>query len=140
MKLALISCTKSKHDYPCKAKEMYTKSTLFQKVVNFVETKNYNDWYVISAKYGLLSKDTLIDPYDVTLYSMKANERKSWASTVAEQVIQLNPDSIDIYAGERYRQYLVPFLQQKGITCSVPLKGMQIGEQLSYLGKHEKRV
>jgi hypothetical protein len=74
MKIALISCTKKKRSYPCAAKEMYEPSSLFTKAVAFVEKKGYDDWFILSAKYGLLAKDMVIDPYDVTLNQMKASE------------------------------------------------------------------
>ncbi|WP_170971786.1 DUF6884 domain-containing protein [Peribacillus simplex] len=53
MKIALVSCTKLKANYPCSTREMYQESTLFNKAVKFIEQKNYDEWYVLSAKYGL---------------------------------------------------------------------------------------
>ncbi|WP_412059432.1 DUF6884 domain-containing protein [Cytobacillus firmus] len=35
MKIALVSCTKVKADYPCSAKEMYQESTLFKKAIDY---------------------------------------------------------------------------------------------------------
>ncbi|UOK56151.1 hypothetical protein MGI18_14030 [Bacillus sp. OVS6] len=76
MKIALISCTKLKADYPCCTREMYLESTLFKKAVKYIEQQDYDAWFVLSAKYGLIRQQDVIKPYDLTLNNMKAAERK----------------------------------------------------------------
>ncbi|MBZ5753042.1 DUF6884 domain-containing protein [Metabacillus rhizolycopersici] len=56
MKIALVSCTKLKADYPCSAREMYQESTLFKKAVKFIEQKDYDDWFVLSAIFHFREK------------------------------------------------------------------------------------
>jgi len=51
--LGLISCTKRKKDFPCKASEMYSASDLFRKAYAYCY-KNYDNVAILSAKYGLL--------------------------------------------------------------------------------------
>ncbi|SFA52292.1 hypothetical protein SAMN05192569_103521 [Parageobacillus thermantarcticus] len=135
MKIALISCTKKKRSYRCVAKEMYEPSSLFTKAVAFVEKKGYDDWFILSAKYGLLPKDIVIDPYDVTLNQMKASEIKAWSEKVFQQLKAIHPTEIDFFAGKKYRHYLIPMLESQGIRCRVPLQGMKIGEQLEFYNK-----
>lgn len=134
LKIAFISCTKLKAEKPCSAKVMYLKSNLFRKVTTYIENKDYNDWYILSAKYGLLEKHNLIAPYDITLNSMKASERIGWAKKVLSQIEVLTVDieEVDFYAGKKYREYLIPMLEDEGIKCKVPLKGKGIGQQLSF--------
>jgi cytoplasmic iron level regulating protein YaaA (DUF328/UPF0246 family) len=134
MKIALVSCTKQKANYACTVKEMYRESMLFKKAVKFIEQQNYDDWYVLSAKYGLLRKQDVIKPYDLTLNYMKACERKVWSESVLKQLVnlQLDIEQIDFYSGVKYREYLIPVLEDKGITCNVPLQGKGIGEQLQF--------
>ncbi|WP_338452541.1 hypothetical protein R4Z09_12070 [Niallia oryzisoli] len=135
MKIALVSCTKQKKEFPCSAEEMYMPSTLFKKITSYIKQTDIDDWYILSAKYGLLNKNTIISPYDVTLVTMIAEERREWADRVGEELISefTNQPEIYFFAGEKYRQYLVPILENAGSKCHVPLKGMQIGEQLQYL-------
>nr|WP_312471227.1 DUF6884 domain-containing protein [Neobacillus sp.] len=52
---------------------------MLKKVVKFIEQQEYFDWYVISAKYGLLRQHNVVDPYDLTLNNMKASEGKKWS-------------------------------------------------------------
>jgi hypothetical protein len=123
-----------KADYPCCTREMYQESTLFKKAVKYIEQQDYDDWFVLSAMYGLIRQQDVIKPYDLTLNNMKAAERKEWSKLVFKQIdnLQLNLKQIDFYTGEKYRQYLIPVLEQKGIICKVPLQGKGIGEQLQY--------
>jgi hypothetical protein len=134
MKIAFVSCTKLKADHTCTAKEMYQKSTLFQKATTYIEQQEYDDWFVLSAKYGLLKQNQEIDPYDLTLNKMKTGERKAWAEKVMKQLEGLGIiiTQADFYAGQRYREHLIPVLIQSGIHCAVPLEGKPIGEQLSF--------
>ncbi|MCM3595047.1 hypothetical protein M4D55_04520 [Metabacillus idriensis] len=134
MKIALVSCTKLKANYPCSSREMYQESTLFKKAVKYIEQKDYDEWFVLSAKYGLLKQHDVIEPYDLTLNNMKVTERKIWAELVTKQIdnLQLNLKQIDFYAGVKYREYLIPLFEQNKVECNVPLQGKGIGEQLQY--------
>ncbi|MEO2075901.1 MAG: DUF6884 domain-containing protein [Bacillus sp. (in: firmicutes)] len=134
-KFALISCTKLKKDYPCPAKEMYLESQLFKKAVSYIEKQDYNDWFILSAKYGLVDQETVIGPYDLTLNNMKAVDRKKWSNDVFKQIMELQPHQLDFYAGKKYREYLIPLLEMNGIQCKVPLEGLGIGEQLKFYSR-----
>lgn len=135
MRIALISCTKTKQDTKCIAKDMYMKSTLFSKTLRYVLSKDYNDWYILSAKYGLLDKNKIIEPYDKTLYKMKKSEIIQWSNNVFIEIMNLEVDEIDFYAGKKYREYLIHLLENNGIKCNVPLEGLGIGEQLAFYNK-----
>jgi hypothetical protein len=113
---------------------MYQESTLFKKAIKYIEHQDYDDWFVLSAKYGLLRQDEQIEPYDLTLNKMKASERKTWSDIVLKQIdnLQMNLSQIDFYAGIKYREYLIPDFKQKGIKCNIPLQGKGIGEQLQF--------
>ena len=81
MKVALISCTSSKKEYPCKASEMYTPSPRFALAYQYA--KQVADVvYVLSAKHGLLCENELVEPYNETLNDKSTAERRSWASGV----------------------------------------------------------
>jgi hypothetical protein len=58
--------------------------------------------------------------------------RKDWSKEVLNQLIKYNPQQLDFYAGKKYREYLIPQLETKGIKCVIPLEGKGIGEQLKY--------
>ncbi|MBC8264524.1 MAG: hypothetical protein H8E47_10420 [Anaerolineales bacterium] len=109
-------------------------STLFKLNLQYARKLKPDAIFILSAKHGLLTLNDEIEPYNVTLNKMGANERKAWANKVIEQLqvhADLQHDHFIILAGERYRQYLLPHLA----SYEIPLKGLPIGKQLQYLKK-----
>jgi len=138
--LGLISCTKKKQTYPCKASEMYSASDLFSKAYAYA-VKNYDFVAILSAKYGLLLPDDEIEPYDLKLNDMRTIEVKEWSDKVFKQMQKrLDIEEIDkvfFYAGQKYRHYLTPKLEDTGIECQTPLEGLGIGKQKAWYKKHD---
>lgn len=133
MRIALVSCSKLKTDYPCRARELYSKSTLFKKATGYIQSQGYDKWFILSAKYGLVAPTDRLDPYDQTLHDMRLPAVQEWSEEVAATLlVEHKPTIVDIYAGERYRKYLVPFLRAMGIEVNVPLEGKEIGQQLQF--------
>ena len=143
--LGLISCTKSKQNYPCRASKMYQASDLFRKAYAYA-TKNYDLVAILSAKYGLLFPNDKIEPYDLTLNDMKSSLRREWAEKVFSQMksrLSLHDFAkVFFHAGEKYRQHMIPKLENIGIRCEVPLEHLGIGKQKAWYKAHleEKRV
>jgi hypothetical protein len=76
--IALISCGRKKLSYRTKAENMYI-STLFKNSLKYAkDILKANKIFILSAKYGLLSLDKEIDPYNVTLINMGKEERQRW--------------------------------------------------------------
>jgi len=132
MKIALVSCTKLKQNYPCQAQDMYLPSQLFKKARNYIEQNNYDTWFILSAKHGLLKSTDVIEPYNISLNTMKKNEIVEWSYNVYDQLCKFELSQVDFYAGEKYRKYLIPLLQNKNININIPLKGLGIGQQLKF--------
>jgi hypothetical protein len=78
--------------------------------------------------------DTLLAPYNETL-----NEMSAWADRVKAQMVVSLPTAgrIIIFAGQRYREFLMDYLKERAAKVDVPLEGLRIGEQLSWLANHE---
>jgi hypothetical protein len=129
--IVLLSCVNSKRDRPCKAGEMYT-SPLFQKMMAYAQSLKPKSIFILSAKYGLLSTDTVIDPYEKTLKNMKTAERRQWAQGVISELrkhCDLDADNFVFLAGMPYRENLVPHLKHH----EVPMEGLVFGKQLQWL-------
>lgn len=135
MNVALISCTKLKQNYKCRADEMYLPSTLFSKAKTYITKQDYDMWFILSAKYGLLLPSEIIDPYDLTLNNMKSKEINEWSNRVYNKLMEYKINQVDFYAGEKYRKYLIPLLEQNNVICNIPLKGLGIGQQLQFYTK-----
>jgi hypothetical protein len=130
-KIVLISCVSQKLSHKSKAKDMYI-SSLFKYNLKYAKSLNPDTIYILSAKYGLLDLNKEIEPYNLTLNTMKSGEIKDWAIKVLNQlnkVTDLQNDEFIFLAGENYRKYLIPHISQ----YKIPLEGLRIGEQLKYL-------
>jgi hypothetical protein len=94
-----------------------------------------DEWFILSAKHGLVSPDRVIAPYDETLKGMPAAARHQWASRVIEKLVpKVNDgDTVIILAGQDYRADLMGPLRPMGCTVLVPMEGLRIGEQLVWL-------
>lgn len=131
--LCLVSCVSVKRADSAQAKDLYI-SPWFCKARACVEALGC-PWYILSAKYGLVDPKTAIEPYEKTLKTMRAGERREWARGVLETLDPILPGvkSVTILAGKAYREHLEPEMRRRGIIVNVPMDGMGIGWQLSWL-------
>jgi hypothetical protein len=129
--LVLISCAGKKLPYRAKAKDLYA-SPLFKLSLRYAYSLEPDAIFVLSAKHGLIDLEEELEPYDLTLNDMPANDVRRWASRVLDRlrsVADLGTDQLVFLAGERYRRYLLPSISH----YEVPLAGLGIGEQLRFL-------
>ena len=132
----LVSCVGGKFPKPTIAKDLYT-SAWFKKARHFVESKSC-PWFVLSAEFGLVSPERIISPYEKTLNTMPISDRRKWAEMVNSQIEAVAPQlAVAVFlAGQRYRESLVDHLRKRNIVVQIPMEGLRIGEQLSWLGNH----
>lgn len=134
--IGLISCVKRKGRQPAPAEFLYT-SDWFRKARAYV-LSTCDRWFILSAKYGLLQPQDVIDPYEQTLKNMSKPERQAWAAKVWEQLRPfLHPgDQIIVLAGYRYREFLLPVLQKEH-RVHLPLAHISgLGNQQRWLQEH----
>lgn len=129
--IGLVGCAAAKLRRPAPARELYT-SQLFKKAAAYAEA-NSDRWYVLSAKYGVVSSEQVIAPYDAKLGTKSGPPIWDWARGVAGQLgLELLHDKdveLLVLAGEQYRT----FLRFVHYPARVPMEGMGIGQQLGYL-------
>jgi hypothetical protein len=116
------------------ARELYT-SPLFSKLRAFVERRKC-PWFILSAEHGLVHPDTVIAPYERTLNTMGVKERRAWAELVTKHMDANMPDAqrITVLAGQRYREFLLPYLRRRANVVEMPMEGMPIGERVRRSG------
>lgn len=134
--LVLVSCVKSKLAYAAPACDLYT-SPMFQMARHLAEQGA--DWRVLSAKYGLVDPSSVIEPYDLTLNRMGVQDRRKWADQVMQHLLPLAEQfrKVVFFAGELYRDFLIPPLRGHGIEVEVPMRGLRQGEQLAWLAGNQ---
>ena len=134
--IVLISCVSKKLSHKARARDLYI-SPLFRMNLEYAQQFSPQKVFILSAKYRLVQLDEEIDPYDVTLNEMLTRARRNWAAEVASQLQEhcdLENDHFLILAGQKYRQYLLPYLK----SYEVPLAGLPIGKQLQFLREKTK--
>jgi hypothetical protein len=132
-KIVLISCVSKKLPYKAPARSLYI-SPLFKKNLRYAQRLNPDAIFILSAKYGLVELDQVIEPYDLTLNNIGSGEIKAWASRVVRQLsalADLQQDHFIFLAGQKYRKYLLPNLH----SYEIPMEGLPIGKQLQALSE-----
>lgn len=130
----LVSCVSLKADGRRPAAELY-QSDWFRKARTYVEATGCR-WFILSAEHGLLHPSDRIDPYDTTLAAMGAHGRREWGNRVAAQLDMVLggefTGDIVFLAGKHYR---TPLLDYAGHRARVPMEGLGIGQQKSWLAR-----
>ena len=108
-KIVLISCVKSKLPHKAKAKDLYI-SSWFRYNLKYARQIKPDEIFILSAKYGLLELDQIIEPYEATLNGMSEVAKRNWANSVLEQLAMmcdLEKDQFIFLASSNYRKYLI---------------------------------
>ena len=127
MKIALISCTKQKREYKCPARELYSESAWFREAYCYARLVA-DRIFILSAKYGLVPENMVIEPYNETLRYKKVEERREWGEMVLNElgkVSDLEHDEFIVLAGRFYYENLLPHL----VHVELPLEHMPQGER-----------
>jgi hypothetical protein len=132
-RICLVACVGQKASKRSKAKELYT-SPLFKKAREFAE-RQFDRWYILSAKYGLVDPESAVEPYEKSLNTMRRDDRVAWAQEVFARLARCTgaDDEITFLAGKNYRADLVPMLADRGNPVCTPMEGLGIGRQLQWL-------
>ena len=131
--ITLVACCKPKLGHPALARDLYL-SPRFKTFRRLAEQRGR--WFILSAKYGLVDPDTVIEPYDKTLTKMPAAERRAWGHRVRDQLAAagLLETPLVSLAGNAY----VNPLLAAGVKVSQPMKGMNRGHQLTWAKRQTK--
>jgi hypothetical protein len=130
-RVVLISCASKKLPHTAMAKDLYI-SPLFRFCLRYAYTLKPDAIFILSAKYGVVALEQIIEPYNVTLNSKRDVEIRQWAQRALQQLrstVDLERDTVIFLAGEKYRRHLIGQIKH----YEVPLKGLSIGKQLRYL-------
>jgi hypothetical protein len=130
---ALISCSKSKGGHRDIARDMYV-SPLYRKSVQLTELWGV-PFYILSAKYGLLHPDELIEPYEQTLKTATKKEKQDWAQRVDKQIRELSRRKFILLAGDDYFAPLVEAGSGDPLDYFAPMRSLSLGTRLAFLNE-----
>lgn len=131
--MILIQCTKSKRDEPAKAKDLYDESDYFVAMRDYAEATG-EDWYILSAKHGLVDPETVLEPYDdFGLSNQQARE-------IAEEIATGPYEYVELIAGKQYSNPLTPELEARGIDVVEIGRGQRIGTRIQTLNQKRREI
>lgn len=133
----LVGCTKRKEAEARPARDLYT-SPMFRKRQEFAESSG-RPWVVLSAEYGAVDPDEVIEPYDRFLEDQSEAYKLDWADDVVEQLEMLHGPLdgrvFELHASQAYGDPIAPLLRAHGATLLRPMHGLRRGEQLQWYGQ-----
>ena len=104
MRVGLIGCGAAKVEQAAPAAELYTGP--FYRLCRQWMTKpgRVDEWGILSAKYGLVLPETVIEPYDLALKHLHYRELCRWREQVHEQLMRQWGAQVIymVLAGDRY--------------------------------------
>lgn len=88
--IVFIGCGATKMKNACKARKMYVGNYV-QLCLAYAQTFTTQDnIYILSAKYGVLPLEKVIEPYNKTLNNMNIQEKQDWKNMVIKQLEEMN--------------------------------------------------
>jgi hypothetical protein len=150
LSIALVSCSATKADHACPARELYWPSQLFRAAWGYCAA-HVEHTMILSAQHHLVDPEEALEPYSATMQALGPSGRADWAVFVARQLEErLNEQlggawpwdwavSVQLHAGRLYTDQLIPrLLGLSGLlTVHNPLEGLQIGQRLAW---YKRRV
>lgn len=141
--VGLVGCVKSKRAYPSRARELYISEAFLGRRA-YVE-RTCDEWFILSAKHGLVDPDDWLEPYDETLNGAPASRKREWARHVLQRLDELGvvdrASVFEIHAGAEYRDFgLADNLRARGAKVVVPAEHLGFGEQLAFYKRATQRA
>lgn len=138
LRVALVSCGKTKLAHPAPARDMYVGG-LFKAARRYVE-QGYDAWWILSARFGLVHPAEIIPPYEATLNGASLDELRTWVNKVDGRFRCSNYGRwsqaggrliVDIYAGKAYSEPLLREWANLSWEVNDVHHGLQIGQRLA---------
>jgi hypothetical protein len=124
--LYLIACSAAKLGHAAPAAQLYTGQA-FRLAMAAAERAGA-DVIILSALHGAVFPNLLIAPYDLSLSTMAADDRRQWAANVRHALSEYHGRQITVLAGKHYAAAV-----EGWPNVSRPLAGLGIGQQLAAL-------
>lgn len=132
--VVLVGCVKTKAGRPCPAKDLYI-SPLFTGRRRYAE-RSGRPWFILSAAYGLVKPDEVIQPYEQRVDDLDREARTAWGRQVTSDLLyrmgSLDALVVEIHAGAAYVEAVRASLEAASARLVTPLAGLRLGEQLAW--------
>lgn len=120
MTIGVIACGNNKRSTACRARDLYI-GTIFRANRAWI-VRNCERWVILSAKYGVLEPDQVVEPYDATLKQLTPADLAVWQAATGRQLSAMFPGAFFlILGGTQYRGALngLPHCYGQAIPATV---------------------
>jgi hypothetical protein len=109
--LLITSCSATKLDHPAPAKQLYC-GDIFKKSLQLAQQNGW-DVRIVSAKHGMVTPDTVLEPYDLKMQGMAV--RSAIQPQVMAEAQKLFPlyDKVVLIMGAEYRKLFDPLTKRR---------------------------
>ena len=118
--LVITNCSKKKLTHASKAIQLY-QGQFFNKVVNFTRRMNF-DLKIISAKYGLISPEKIIKPYDKKINNSEVIKLREGISESIKVILD-DYDKIIFLMGRNYLKCFEDYLDNPKMIIAEDNRG-----------------
>jgi hypothetical protein len=129
--IAIIPCTNQKSDEPGPARDVWF-GTHFQLTLMHAE-EFYDVVYIMSFKYGMITPDFVIEPYDMNIHFEPLPMRVRWKRMVMQQLQDMvqkhHPTVVGLYVGKADQDWLTKAFNGRGAIVLVPWAGLGTGQR-----------
>jgi hypothetical protein len=132
--LAIIPCTSQKADEPGPARDVWT-GVHFQLTLMHAE-EFYDRTVIMSFKYGLITPDDLIEPYDMNIHKEPLKVRVQWKRMMMQHIqremsgeLDPKPGIVGLYVGGIDVDWLYKAFTGRGARVIQPWKGLGTGQR-----------
>lgn len=138
--IGLVGCGKSKRPTASPARDLYT-GNLFRLALAYALAR-CDVVYVVSALHGLLPLDRVIEPYDSSFTRAQSSAPRClewslgvWRDLAVRHDLRSELQSVLVLVGANYAGPLLAGAVDLSLNVELlePLRGMQIGQRLSFL-------
>ena len=136
-RIAFVGCSAAKSAGESRSADERYCSQLFRARRDYCDSLGI-EWYVLSAKFGLLKQCEMVREYDESLHCKSRIDQLAWHVGVAKQFLDFLDDDakpakmlIEIHAGDTYCHPLDAILMSLGFTVVRPVQSLGIGQQLA---------
>lgn len=138
VRVALVGCGSAKRRGRHPARQLYTGGLFRGASAHAFETADAV--FIVSAKYGLLEPDQVVEHYNVRLPRAR-DERRCWGTRV-ESALRLQhvgiPLRVAIYAGSAYADAIAEASWRNNWIIEQPLRGLGVGKRLQWLADRRR--
>lgn len=130
----MLGCVKKKLPRTAQARDLYC-SPLWNARRRYAE-ESARPWFIMSARYGLLTPEQRVAPYDLQIRQLSPSARRALGLEVTRDLARgfgsLQGRTVEVHAGAAYVDAIREPLNGLGAQVVVPTAGLSIGRQLAW--------